>query len=129
MDTVHFNWVAILVAGVAFFALGAIWYAPPVFGNAWKAAVGAMPSPIGIAESGVVNVVAALLLAVVLGWAGVHDWQGGVQVATVAWAACAGTAAVANTLFERGRAFVILINAGYQLVGFVIMGAIIGAWQ
>jgi hypothetical protein len=29
------NWLAVIVATVAYFALGAIWYAPAVFGNLW----------------------------------------------------------------------------------------------
>ncbi len=32
------NWLAVLVAAIAFFALGAVWYAQPVFGKAWTRA-------------------------------------------------------------------------------------------
>lgn len=34
------NWLAVIVAGIAFFALEAVWYAPPVFGRAWQRASG-----------------------------------------------------------------------------------------
>src|SRR3989337_2905112 len=34
------NWLAVIVATLAYFALGAIWYAPPVFGNLWMRAGG-----------------------------------------------------------------------------------------
>ena len=34
------NWLAVVVAAVAYFLLGGIWYAPPVMGNAWKKASG-----------------------------------------------------------------------------------------
>jgi iron(III) transport system permease protein len=34
------NWLAVIVAAVAFFGLGAIWYAPPVFGRAWARSAG-----------------------------------------------------------------------------------------
>ncbi|MBA3737967.1 MAG: DUF1761 domain-containing protein [Actinobacteria bacterium] len=38
------NWLAVFVAALAYFAIGALWYAPPVFGKAWMAAGGmAMP--------------------------------------------------------------------------------------
>ena len=38
------NWLAVLVAALAYFAIGALWYAPPVFGKMWMAAGGmAMP--------------------------------------------------------------------------------------
>jgi hypothetical protein len=34
------NWLAILVGAVAWWILGAIWYAPPLFGNAWTRSAG-----------------------------------------------------------------------------------------
>jgi hypothetical protein len=34
------NWLVVLVAAVAYFVLGALWYAPPVFGKVWAAAGG-----------------------------------------------------------------------------------------
>lgn len=38
------NWPAVIVAALAYFAIGAVWYAPPLFGKVWAAAGGmAMP--------------------------------------------------------------------------------------
>ena len=40
MDTSYFshiNWLAVLVAAIAYFALGAIWFSRPVFGARWIA--------------------------------------------------------------------------------------------
>ena len=34
------NWLAIVVGAVAWWILGAIWYAPPLFGNAWMRSAG-----------------------------------------------------------------------------------------
>jgi hypothetical protein len=34
------NWLAVFVAALAYFAIGALWYAPPVFGKVWMAAGG-----------------------------------------------------------------------------------------
>ena len=39
MDISQLNWLAILVATVAAFALGGVWYGP-VFGKAWQRLVG-----------------------------------------------------------------------------------------
>lgn len=38
------NWVAVVVAAFAYFMLGALWYAPFVFGKAWMGAIGWDPS-------------------------------------------------------------------------------------
>jgi hypothetical protein len=37
------NWLAVLVGGVGYFALGALWYSPPLFGKAYQSAVGMDP--------------------------------------------------------------------------------------
>ena len=40
MDTSYFssiNWLAVLVAAIAYFSLGAIWFSKPVFGARWIA--------------------------------------------------------------------------------------------
>jgi hypothetical protein len=34
------NWLAVVAAAVAYFVVGAIWYAPPLFGKSWTAAAG-----------------------------------------------------------------------------------------
>jgi ABC-type dipeptide/oligopeptide/nickel transport system permease subunit len=41
LDTLgELNWLAVILAAIAFLALGAVWYAPPVFGRAWQRAAG-----------------------------------------------------------------------------------------
>ncbi|MCO5934504.1 DUF1761 domain-containing protein [Mucilaginibacter sp. RB4R14] len=37
MDASLIYWPAVAVAGLSGFAVGGIWYAPPVFGKAWMA--------------------------------------------------------------------------------------------
>lgn len=38
------NWLAVLAAALAYFAIGAVWYAPPLFGKGWASA-GGLPTP------------------------------------------------------------------------------------
>src|SRR5918996_1478026 len=38
------NWLAVVVATVAWFALGGIWYARPVMGRAWMRSIGMDPT-------------------------------------------------------------------------------------
>ena len=38
------NWLAVVLAALAYFIIGAVWYAPPVFGRTWIAA-GGLPMP------------------------------------------------------------------------------------
>lgn len=34
------NWIAVFTAGIVYFALGGIWFSPPVFGKQWDKAIG-----------------------------------------------------------------------------------------
>jgi hypothetical protein len=43
-DLGSLNWLAVIVAALAYFAIGAVWYAPPVLGKTWAAA-GGLPMP------------------------------------------------------------------------------------
>ncbi len=133
MAAIHFNWIAILIAAVITFAVGGLWYAPPVFGKRWRQMIGepaGQGSPASaLALSGVVTLVAAILLAVVISWTGAVRYRDGLLVGLVGWAAFAGTGALTNVIFERRRFGVLLINGGYQLVGFLIMGAILAHWR
>lgn len=38
------NWLAVIVAAVAFFALGGAWFVPKMFGDVWTKAIGWQPS-------------------------------------------------------------------------------------
>ena len=40
LDFGGLNWVAVIVAAVVYFVIGAAWFAPAVFGRPWMAAIG-----------------------------------------------------------------------------------------
>ena len=90
MNFPHVNSLAVLVSGVAIFVLGGLWYAPFLFGGAWKRANGfgaEEPPPAGtkvFVISFVLSVVMALNLAMFL-----NDPK-----TNMAWGATAGFLAV-----------------------------------
>ena len=47
VDLGSLNGWAILAAALAAYALGALWYAPPVLGRAWFSALGKRPEELG----------------------------------------------------------------------------------
>lgn len=129
MAPLHFNWIAILVAAIINFAIGGIWYAPPVFGKRWFALIGKRPGGSELGASGVVTLVAAILLAVIISWTRAAGIVDGLLVAGIGWLTFAGTGGIANVIFERKRMELFWINGAYQLLGFLIMGAIIAQWK
>jgi hypothetical protein len=128
------NLWAVLVAAISAFVLGGLWYAPFLFGGAWKRANGFgadEPPPAGakvFVISFVLSLVMALNLAMFL-----NDPK-----TNMAWGATAGFLAgfgwVAMgigivSLFEHRPWSYVLVNGGYLTVALVVMGAILGGWR
>lgn len=137
MSQVHFladlNWLAILVAAIAAFVLGGIWYSPKLFGTAWMQDVGlteesAAESNMALIFGGafVLILIAAIFLGATISNS---DWLGGLHTGLVVGVAWVATAYGVTYLFERRPLRLFLVNAGYNIVLFALMGAIIGAWH
>jgi len=129
----QFNWVAVLVAALAGFALGAIWYGP-LFGKAWRRESGVstpntrsanMPKVFGSVL--LLNLIAASSLAMFIGAAG--TWRFGLFAGFMTGSTFVATALGVIYLFESRSLRLWLINAGYQMAIFSVMGTILGAWH
>ena len=73
--------------------------------------------------------VMATVLCVVLAHLGVHDWQGGANWGFHIWLGFAATIGLMAAMYSDNPLMTWAIDAGYQLLYLVVMGAIIGAWQ
>ena len=130
------NHVAVIVAAVVFFALGAVWYT--VFSSPWMAGIGKTAEQVAKDGGGTTLAFAIGFLAVVvmcytLAWIVHRGMQptagnGALTGATVAFG-IVGAMLALNYGFEARGLTLWLINAGYAFVGLVIAGAIIGAWR
>ncbi len=130
----NFNWLAIIVATVAAFALGGAWYAKGLFGGAWMQDVGLtendaknanMPRTFGGAF--ILQLIAAMTLATILGPE--STWLSGVNTGLIVGIGILATAYGVTYLFEQRPLRLFMINAGYNVVLLAIMGAIIGGWH
>lgn len=130
------NWPAIVVAGIADWILGAVWFT--VFANQWRAGLRVSPDemqaymahpdfwPYIIAF--VCSVILAYVIARLVGSASTHGLFRGISVGLLVGLATAA-AMVTEMVFEsRARPF-ILIAAAYPLIGCILMGIIVGAWK
>src|SRR5438309_11886804 len=81
------NWVAVLIATVAYFAIGFLWYTV-LFGNLWVRLMGKTreelgnPGP-GYAITVVAELVSAIVLAAIIGAIGVRSATDGALVGLV----------------------------------------------
>jgi hypothetical protein len=133
------NWLAVIVAAVAYFVLGAIWYAPPVLGKPWMAA-GGMEMPADDQRPGpgiyLVPLIGSVLSAIALGMlaeASDTDTAGeGLVLGLVTAVGFALAIALITATFETNKPKPMVwgaINAGYHALGIIVAALIIGAWQ
>jgi hypothetical protein len=135
------NLWAVLVSALATMVIGFVWYSPLLFARRWMVLMGYDPDDKAkIAEmqksagpSYMLSLVASLLSAAVLGKiiviATINTPLYGLKMGLAVWLGFVTTVQLTNSLFSRQPAKLYAINTGYQLVCFLAMGAIMGAWR
>jgi hypothetical protein len=138
MASMNLNLLAVIVAAAVAFALGAVWYSPALFARAWTRSHGFTVEQLDAMKKNAprayaVSFVCFLLMA--LGIAGIATRlpvvrvQGGVRLGFLIWIAFAVPLGLMSTVYSGRRMASFLIDAGYQLVYLLAMGAIIFAWR
>ena len=127
------NWLAILVATVAGFVIGGIWYGP-LFGNAWMSALGKspddiQPSPTPFVISFFTALITAIVLAVLINVLGISTLGGGVMIGLLIGVGFIATAMASDSAFCGWGVKLWLIQSGYRVLYSVVMGAILAAWR
>ena len=133
------NYVAILIAAVVGWLVGAIWYG--LLGKAWVEAQGRTMEEFKAQQaamvgkfSGQLPFIFAFLANLVMAWvlAGMVGHMGSVTVrsavisALFAWLGFVVTTMLVNNAFTGRRYMLLAIDAGHWLVVLVIMGVVIG---
>lgn len=129
----HLNWLAVALAALAYYILGAAWFTP-LFGKAWDRSIGHDRSP--AAQFGtayyVVPLVSAVLVAVALGLILTALAASFAEALIVGFVIGLGVAAVSinNALTPHTPHPYLfgVVTGGYHFVGIVIVSAIIGAF-
>ncbi|MGD2024990.1 MAG: DUF1761 domain-containing protein [Methyloceanibacter sp.] len=129
------NYLSIVVAALAGFGVGAIWYM--VLGTAWLDALGkteddikgsgaaqAMPFIIAL----VADLVMAIMLAGLMGHLGDVSVRGGLISGFFIWVGFVITTMGVNHAFSGASPKLTAIDGGHWLAVLLVMGAIIGAF-
>ena len=131
------DWLAVIIAAVAYFVIGAVWYAPFLFGKAWMAA-GGMPDP----SEGerppptiyLIPLIGSVLSAVALGMlalgTGTDTIGEGVILGLVVGIGFAVSIALVTATFESQKPKPMVwgaITAGYHAVGNLVAAIVIAA--
>jgi hypothetical protein len=128
------NYAAIVVAAIAYWLLGAVWYGK-LFTNAWTDLEHITPEQIKSASPILPYVVALLLnlliayaLSQVCLWRNANTAGRGAAVGVMTWIGIVGPITYTTYMFEMRPPTLFAINEFYPLAGLVLMGAILGAW-
>lgn len=131
------NWLAVIVAAVAYWILGAIWYAQPVFGNVWLRAggieiqEGQRPSPAIYIVPLIGNFLAVVATAMLAAATGTAEASEAIVLGLVVWGGYAVSLTLNSATFDTRPqpATYFVISAGYHLVGLVGAALIVTLWD
>jgi Protein of unknown function (DUF1761) len=133
---VRHNYLAILVAAIANFLLEAGWYSG--FYSTWLAGIGRtdewlkLNSPnraLQFLTAILASAVIAASISYVVQFTGAQTMMRGIRAGFWLWLGFVLTTWATEYVFEVRPFSLLAVNAGFWLVGMVIMGAIVGAWK
>ena len=129
------NYPAVIVAAIAYWVLGAVWYAV-LFGKSWMALehmteeqARSMNPVLPYIISFLLNVLIAYSLAQVCMWRNADTVGRGASVGVLMWIGFVGPVTFTTYMYEMRPKELFAINQFYPLAGFVLVGAILGAWK
>jgi uncharacterized protein DUF1761 len=141
----HVNYLAVLAAAVASMVIGFVWYSLPAFGSLWMRIIGKDKLSKAEAEQMqkdtkpyfaymfIAAFMGAAVLARFIAWFGVTTLGGGLHIGFLAWLGFAVPIALGNALFSgRDKSLVwpmFFVQAGHELAGLLVTGAILGVWH
>jgi hypothetical protein len=130
---------AVIVATLAHYILGGLWYSPLLFGNKFLQIINWPPEKVAAMgnESHTKELAVAFGLSLVLvytlsyfvQYTKATKWHQGVHTAFWLWLGFIVTTQLPTVLFEQRPIGLFLINVGYQFVGCAIAGAILATWR
>jgi hypothetical protein len=122
------NYLAVLVAGIAYFLLGYIWY-QMIFRRLVYREIAAKVTATDLLITFVRGFVMAWALAELMALTGEHSWLGAMALAVFAWFGFMATAQLSEKLFG-GRSWTLyLVNTAYPLASLIVSGTILSLWS
>ena len=140
MEFMGLNLLSVLAAAIATMILGFLWYSPLLFAKPWTVAMGydlndktkmeEMRKGAGklYGITFVASLVSAFVLAKIIDVTTVASALYGMKIGFAVWLGFVTTVQLTSTLFKKRPIKLYLIDTGYQLVCYLLMGAILAKW-
>lgn len=128
------NYLAVTVAAIAYWFLGALWYAL-LFSKPWMALehmsdeqARTMNPVLPYVITFLLNLLIAFVLAQLCLWRNATTAARGAALGILLWVGFVGPITYTTYMYEIRPWQLFAINQFYPLVGLCLMGAILGAW-
>jgi surface polysaccharide O-acyltransferase-like enzyme len=128
------NYVAVFVSALAYWILGAVWYGA-LFNKPWMALENismeqakTMNPVLPYVVTFVLNLLIVFVLAQICIWRGANTAARGAALGILLWIGFVGPVTFTTYMYEMRPMQLFAINQFYPLVGFCLIGAILGAW-
>lgn len=132
------NWLAVLVAAIAYFMLGAIWYSKALFAPKWAALVGIdMNNP--NKSKGLAKMMVGSFVLIAIACIGIAMLvyridqpaivSSGLKLGAITGICFATTAVSISFIYESRPTALYFIDCGYHLVGHLAAAVILVLWR
>jgi hypothetical protein len=129
------NWLAIVVATLAWFAFSAVWYSIPPLSSAWQTAAkvdmtgeGA-PLAVLFIPTLIGYFVTTIVIALIVRAIGATEVVDGITLGVVLGVGFGAVGALINQIYEQKGATYWLINGVNAVIAYVIVAVILAVWD
>ncbi len=132
----NINYLAVLLAAVIYFALGALWYSPALFGKMWMQAKNLTAENMNTGHmtrtfviTFILNLVCVFITATLISALGAKGAGDGANIGLRVAIGFVATTMGVNYLYDNKPAKLFWIDAGYHIVGILIAAIILAVWK
>jgi Protein of unknown function (DUF1761) len=132
------NWLAIIVAAIVYFALGALWYSPMLFARPWQRSIGwdtertpPQQNPMTYIVPFIAYVVMAIAVGLLAEATGSDTFAEGLVLGLIVGVGLSLAHTLVDATFDPNKPEPWLwfaINGGYHTIGLIIVAVIVSVW-
>jgi len=131
---VHVNYLAVLVAAIASYAIASVWYAV-IFKKQWMQLTGVTdmkPAPMSMVLPFVGSLVMSYVLdhSIVFGntYTNMSGMSGGLMGGFFNWLGFIAPVTLMGVVYEKRKWALWVLDNGFWLISLLVMGAILSSW-
>ncbi len=122
---VEINFIALIAATATIMVLGALWYSPLLFGNAWMACIGKTKETLGSPTGPMIGSVLASLLSafglmLLMAWTGAESLSQALMLGGLLGIFIVFPALLSDNLFCGWGIRLLLIQSGYRILSLLL---------